>query len=255
MKNQRLSVTIIAKDEEDRIGKAIRSVTFADEVIVLDSGSEDKTVALCRSLGVRVVGTDWPGYVVQKNRALEYAKHNWVLSIDADEWVSDELAESIQMALAGNPEVIGFWVARRQRYLGRWINHCGWYPDRRIRLFRRSQCRWVGTDPHDRIEANGPTHRLSGDLLHESYRDIADHVSTINRYSSIFAREAQEQGRRARWWDLVFRPPLFFLKRYLLSLGFLDGIHGVVVCGMGAFYVLCRWVKLLELQRGLARHS
>ena len=255
MKEKGLSVTIIARDEEDRIADAIRSVGFADEIVVLDSGSRDGTVALCRSLGARVVETDWPGYVAQKNRALKHTTHEWVLSIDADERVSPGLAEAIKKALATDPPVSGFLVARRQRYLGRWIRFCGWYPDRRIRLFRRSRCRWGGTDPHDRVEADGPVRRLSGDLLHEPYRNLADHLATINRYSTIFAQQAQAQGRRARWWDLVFRPPLFFLKRYLLNLGFLDGIHGVLVCAMGAFSVLCRWAKLYELQMGMARNS
>ena len=254
MNSVRLSVTIISRDEEDRIGDAIRSVAFADEVVVLDSGSRDGTVALCRSLGARVVETDWPGHVAQKNRALEYATHDWVLSIDADERVTPELKDAIQKALSINPTVDGYSVSRRQRYLGRWIRFCGWYPDRRIRVFRRSRCRWGGVDPHDRIEMDGPVRSLSGDLLHLPYRNLSDHIMTINRYSSIFAREAHAQGRRARWWDLVFRPPLFFLRRYLLSFGFLDGIHGVLVCGMGAFYVLCRWMKLYELQRGLNRN-
>jgi glycosyltransferase involved in cell wall biosynthesis len=249
-----LSVTIISRDEEDRIGDAIQSVAFADEVVVLDSGSRDGTVALCQSLGARIVETDWPGHVAQKNRALEYATHDWVLSIDADERVTPELKNSIQKILSGNPPVDGYSVARRQRYLGRWIRFCGWYPDRRVRLFRRSRCRWGGIDPHDRIEVNGPVRSLSGDLLHLPYRDLSDHIATIDRYSSIFAREAHARGRRARWWDLVFRPPLFFARRYFLSLGFLDGIHGVLVCGMGAFYVLCRWMKLFELQRELNRN-
>jgi glycosyltransferase involved in cell wall biosynthesis len=255
MKGKGLSVAIIARDEADRIAEAIRSVRFADEIVVLDSGSKDDTVSISRSLGARVVETDWPGYVAQKNRALEHVTHDWVLSIDADERVSPELAVAIQRALADDPSVAGFRVARRQRYLGRWIRFCGWYPDLRIRLFRRNRCRWVGTDPHDRIEADGPVHRLKGDLLHEPFRDLADHLAKINRYSAIFAREAQAQGRRARWWDLTFRPPLFFLKRYLLNLGFLDGIQGMVVCAMGAFYILCRWAKLYELQKGLARSS
>jgi (heptosyl)LPS beta-1,4-glucosyltransferase len=255
MKDQGLSVTIIARNEEDRIADAIRSVLFADEIVVLDSGSTDGTVALSRSLGARVIETDWPGYVAQKNRALEFAKHDWVLSIDADERVSDELAKSIRTSLSKSPAVAGFWVARRQRYLGRWIRFCGWYPDRRIRLFRRTASRWVGTDPHDRIEVRGTAGRLSGDLLHIPYRSLSDHVDTINRYAAIFAKEAQSQGRRARWWDILFRPPFFFLKRYLLNLGFLDGVEGMIVCGMGAFHVLCRWAKLFELQKGLARHS
>jgi glycosyltransferase involved in cell wall biosynthesis len=248
-----LSVTIIARDEEDRIGDAIRSVSFADEIIVLDSGSRDATVSVSRSLGAQVIETDWPGYAEQKNRALGHARHDWVLSIDADERVSPELADSIRAVLADGPPSDGYAVARRQWYLGRWIRHCGWYPNRSIRLFRRSKSRWVGLELHERVEVDGTVGRLSGDLLHLSYRNLSDHLKTIDRYSTLFAQESRTRGRRARWWDLVFRPPLFFLKRYLLSLGFLDGVHGIIVCGMGAFYTLSRWSKLFELQRSPAR--
>ena len=247
--NPGLSVTIIARDEEDRIGDAIRSVAFADEIIVLDSGSRDGTASVCRSLGARVIETDWPGYVAQKNRALEQVRNDWILSIDADERVSPELAESIRSAMAGGSKADGFFVSRRQWYLGRWIRHSGWYPNRSIRLFRRGKCRWVGLELHERVEVDGTVGRLSGDLLHLPYRNLSDHLKTIDRYSTLFAREGRTRGRKARWWDLVFRPPLFFLKRYVLSLGFLDGVHGIIVCGMGAFYTLCRWSKLFELQR------
>ena len=255
MSGNNLSVTIITKNEEDRVGDAIRSVQFSDEIIVLDSGSCDGTVALCRSLGARVVETDWPGYVSQKNRALEYVTHEWVLSIDADERVTPELAKDIQKTLAKEVSVDGFMVNRRQWYLGRWIRHCGWYPDRRVRLFRRSRSKWSGTDPHDYIEVNGTSGVLTGDLIHYPYRDLSDHLDTINRYSTIFAREAYSQGRRTHWWDLIFRPPIFFVRRFILSRGFLDGLHGLLVCSMGAFYVLSRWMKLFELQRGCGRNS
>src|SRR3989304_303708 len=143
MKEKGLSVTIIARDEEDRIGDAIRSVGFGDEIVVLDSGSRDGTVALCRSLGARVVETDWPGYVAQKNRALKHTTHEWVLSIDADERVSPGLAEAIKKALAADPPVAGFLVARRQRYLGRWIRFCG----RGRPLFRPGRRRGGGHGP------------------------------------------------------------------------------------------------------------
>jgi glycosyltransferase involved in cell wall biosynthesis len=247
-----LSVTIIARDEEDRIGDAIRSVSFANEIIVLDSGSRDRTVSICRSLGARVIETDWPGYVTQKNRALDHVNHEWVLSLDADERVSPELAESIRTVLNDGPRSDGYAVARRQWYLGRWIRHSGWYPNRSVRLFRRGKGRWIGLELHERVELDGTVGRLSGDLLHLSYRNLSDHLKTIDRYSTLFAQEGRTRGRRARWWDLVFRPPLFFLKRYFLSLGFLDGVHGVIICGMGAFYTHCRWSKLFELQRSPA---
>ncbi len=241
-----LSVVIIARDEADRLPEAIRSVGFADEVLVLDSGSQDDTVALARDLGARVVETDWPGHVAQKSRAMGMARHDWVLSIDADERVSAPLAASVGRALEAEPLAAGFEVARRNHYLGRPLRAGGWYPDRRLRLVRRDRARWVGEDPHDLLEVDGPVERLTGDLDHHPYRDLAEHYGTIDRYTSRFV---QVTRARARWWDIVFRPPWRFFRGYLLQAGFLDGKTGLWVAWMGARYTATKWCRLHRAQR------
>jgi len=238
-----LSVVIIARDEADRIGDAVRSAAFADEVVVLDSGSTDGTPGVARALGARVVASDWPGHVAQKNRALAEAAHPWVLSLDADERVSPALAAAVRRALAEDPPVDGFSVARRNHWLGRAMRAGGWYPDRRLRLVRRARARWVGEDPHDRLEVGGPTARLEGDLEHHPYRSLGEHLATIDRYS---ARWAEVTRSRARWWDLAFRPPWRFVRGYLLQGGFRDGRAGLLVAALGALYTLLKWSRLAE---------
>lgn len=245
-----LSVTIIAKDEADRIGDAIRSVGFADEVVVLDSGSSDDTVAVARALGARVVQTDWPGYVAQKNRALVYASHDWVLGLDADERVGPTLAAQIQGVLAQErPAAHGYRFARLSWWEGAPIRHGSWYPDARVRLFDRTRARWTGLDPHDRVEVEGAVARLEGQLEHHPFRDIGEHLQQVDRYSALMSEGLHAAGTRARWWDLVFRPPLHIAKSFLLRAGFRDGVRGLAVAGLGATYVLLKWVRLWLRQR------
>ncbi len=241
-----LSVVIIARDEADRLPEAIRSVGFADEILVLDSGSADDTVAVARALGVRVIETDWPGHVAQKNRGLRDAEHAWVLSIDADERVSPALAASIIAVMAQEPAMAGFEIPRRNHYLGHPLRAGGWYPDRRLRLVRRDTARWVGVDPHDRLEVDGPTARLDGDLDHHPYRDAAEHVATIDRYTRRFV---EVTDARACWWDVALRPPWRFVRGYLLQGGFVDGGAGLRVAWMGARYTALKWRRLWQAQR------
>ena len=243
---EKLSVTIITKNEEARIADALRSVAFADEAVVVDCGSADRTVEIARGLGARVVHHDWPGHVAQKNYAVGHASHRWVLSLDADERVSPELAERVQNTLRA-PDAAGYRVRRRTWYLGRWIRHCGWYPDSRVRLFDRERARWGGIDPHDLVEVDGPVGTLDADLLHYSYDDIADHLRTIDGFTTIGARRYFELGRRAGVTDLLVRPPLAFLNKYVVKRGFLDGIPGLVVCLLHGYYVLLKYAKLWEL--------
>jgi glycosyltransferase involved in cell wall biosynthesis len=230
-----LSAVIIARDEEDRIESAIRSVAFADEVVVLDSGSTDGTVARAEALGARVVRTDWPGFVAQKNRALLEARGDWILSIDADERVTPALREGILSALRA-PSAAGYRVPRRNHWLGHALAHGHWYPDTKLRLARRERARWVGEDPHDRMEVDGPVADLAGDLDHVPYRSLAEHLATIDRYSALGAR-------RGGPIDIVGRPFWHFFSGYVLRLGFLDGVPGLVVHALGAVHVLLRWSR------------
>jgi glycosyltransferase involved in cell wall biosynthesis len=242
----KLSVCIVAMNEEDRIADCLRSVDFADEWIVIDSHSTDRTREVAEGLGARVIERDWPGHVQQKNFALEQAEYEWALCLDADERVSPELRSALLAALAGDTLPDGFEFARRTWYLGRWIRHGGWYPDRKLRLVRRAKARWGGTNPHDHLDVNGRVVRLPGDLLHYSYRSIGDHLRTINSFTTIAAREKHARGRRAGLLDLVGRPVWKFLRMYVLKAGFLDGVAGLVVAVTGSYYVFLKYAKLLE---------
>lgn len=230
-----LSAVIIARDEADRIEDAIRSVAFADECVVLDSGSTDDTVARARALGARVIETDWPGHVAQKNRGLAAARGDWILAIDSDERVTDALRASIVAALLA-PVADGFRTARRNHWLGHRLAHGAWYPDRRIRLARRERARWGGEDPHDVLVVEGSVADLAGDLDHHPYRNLAEHLATIDRYSAIGAR-------RGSWLDMLVRPLWHFVRNYVLRRGFLDGVPGLVVAALGAVYTLLKWSR------------
>ena len=245
-----LAVCVITLDEEDRIGDCLDSVAFADEIIVVDSGSTDRTVAIARERGARVVVRAWPGYVAQKNFALEQATADWVLCLDADERVSPQLAGEIRSAVAADPGALaGYRMPRKTLYLGRWIMHGGWYPDRKVRLVRRGRARWGGVDPHDRLEAQGAVGTLAGDLEHRTYRDIRDHLRTIDRFTSVSAGELHARGRSGAVAGMLLNAPAKFLKMYLLKAGFLDGVPGFVVAVLGSYYVFLKYAKLWELQR------
>ena len=249
----RLSVCIVAMNEEDRIADCLRSVDFADEWIVVDSHSTDRTREVAVDLGARVVERDWPGHVEQKNFAIDQAQHDWVLCLDADERISPELRASVLAALARNEQPDGFECARRTWYLGRWIRHGGWYPDRKLRLFRRSRGRWGGTNPHDHVFVEGGVERLDGDILHYSYRSLSDHLKTIDSFTTIAAREKLARGRTAGLLDLVGRPSWKLLRMYVLKGGFLDGVPGLVVAVTGSFYVFLKYAKLREMTAAARR--
>lgn len=249
-----LSAVIIAKDEADRIEPCLRSVAFCDEIVVLDSGSSDDTVAICRAHGATVIETDWPGYVAQKNRALEHATHDWVLSLDADERVDDALRTAIEALRTGALQQPGtprcYAVTRKTFHLGRWIRHGGWYPEWRARLFDKGHVRWAGVDPHDRIETDGPVVRIrEGNLEHFSYRSLDDHLRQMNRFTRIAADEMYARGRRATLASVLLRPAWHFFHMYILRLGFLDGRAGFTLAKLDAWYVFLKYTKLWERVR------
>jgi glycosyltransferase involved in cell wall biosynthesis len=245
-----LSVVIITLDEADRLPSAIASVPFAAEVVVLDCGSRDGTVEVARGLGARVLELDWPGHVAQKNRALAEAVGPWILALDADERLSPELRASIERLLLTDPTEDGFVVTRRNLYLGRPLRAGAWYPDARVRLVRKGTARWVGPDPHDRLVVDGSRGRLEGDLVHDPYRSIGEHLRTIEVYS---ARFADVETRRAHAWDLLLRPPWSFCRSYFLKMGVRDGVRGLLLAGLGAFYTLLKWTRLYLAQNELRK--
>ena len=245
-----VSACIVARDEEDRLGDCLSSLRWCDEILVVDSHSDDRTREIAAAAGARVIERDWPGHVAQKEFAIREAQNDWVFCIDADERVSPELEKEI-MALrdAGFPDAAGFSVPRVSKYLGRWIRHGTWYPDIKLRLFDRRRGRWGGRDPHDRVEVEGPIVRLRGELLHLPYRSLEEHLITIDRYTTIMARELHAEGRRAHLSDLALRPAARFFVYYVLRGGWLDGWRGLLMASLAAHYVRIKYAKLWILDR------
>lgn len=244
---EKISATIICKNEERNIQRCLQHLDFVDEIVVVDSGSEDRTLEICKRFTDRVMYHPWPGYIEQKNYALEQATHEWVLSLDADEVVSPELKEDILDALRNDQgKYDGYRVNRHVYYLGRWINHC-WYPEYKIRLFKKCKGRWVGKNLHERVELNGKYRDLKGDLEHYTYRNISQHLHTIDSFSSLGADGKFEEGKSARLLDLVFNPMFRFLKLYVLKRGFLDGMPGFIIAVLGSYYCFLKYAKLWEM--------
>jgi glycosyltransferase involved in cell wall biosynthesis len=244
-----VSVTIITRNEASNIDACLASVAWADERLVVDCGSTDDTVARAMSAGARVVVRDWPGYAAQKNVAAAEAKHDWILSIDADERVTPELADDIRRALAGEPSAAGYRVPRVTFHLGRWIRTTDWYPDPQLRLYDRRRARWQIRRVHESVIADGPVERLTHELQHFAYRDIAHHHATMDRYTTLAAEEMFDAGRRAGFFDLAVHPPAAFLRNYVLRRGVLDGTPGLIVSAMNAHYVFLKFAKLWALAR------
>jgi len=244
----KLSVTIITQDEQANIERAIKSVLFADEIVVVDSGSSDKTCEIAAKYTDRVVFNEWPGHIKQKQFAVDAASNDWILSIDADEEISEPLGQKIKELFSGELEVDAFNVNRRSFYLGRWIYHSGWYPDKRIRIFNRKKAKWGGYNPHDWVECEGVVKHINHDILHYTYKNASDHLATINKYTSIMAQQLYQEGKKANGLDLIFRPFFAFWKKLFLKCAFLDGYPGLVIAYSTALSVLFKYVKLRELQ-------
>jgi glycosyltransferase involved in cell wall biosynthesis len=246
----KISATVVCGNEEANIAACLESVRWCDELVVVDSLSSDRTAEIARGYTERVIQRPWAGYVAQKQFALEQAAGDWVLSLDADERCTPELRDSIRASLpeADARGLAGFEVRRHVFYLGRWIDHGGWYPDWKLRIVRRGRARWTGVDPHDRLEADGPVGRLHADLVHHTYRDFAEHLRTVDRFASVVADEWRKEGRRFSLLDAVLHPPAKFLECYVWKRGFLDGWPGFVIAATSAFYVFAKQVKLREQQ-------
>lgn len=239
---------------------ALQSVSFVDEIIVVDSHSTDQTrsVALAfaeqgRKSGngpaLRLIERDWPGHIGQKNHALQQATHDWVLCIDADERVSATLRQEVEEVLSREtPKAVGYTMPRKTYYLGKWICRGGWYPDRKLRFFRKQSGSWSGTNPHDHVFVTGEVKHFSGALEHYSYPDMQSHIRTINSYTDIFARERLDKGLRFPVLRAVFHPLGKFLRMYVLKQGFREGTAGFIVAVLGAFYVFLKYAKLWELR-------
>jgi glycosyltransferase involved in cell wall biosynthesis len=246
----RLSVTIVAWNEEERLRACLESVTWSDEIVVIDGESTDKTVALAREFTERVWVRPWPGFAAQKNFALEQAAGDWVLALDADERVTPELRARITGILAddaaGRPVADGYHVPRRNIFWGVWVRHGGLYPDHQLRFFRRRAGRFVSDAVHESVRVEGQVETLGEPLLHHSYRSLEDFVQRSNRYSTLAAGEWIRRGKRAGLAGLIFRPLGRFLSMDLIQRGFLDGWRGFVLAVLYADYVFLRMAKAWE---------
>jgi glycosyltransferase involved in cell wall biosynthesis len=244
----KLSVTVIARDEAENIARALESVTWADELIVVDAQSTDQTAAVARRFTDRVVVREWPGYIAQKNYAASLARHDWILSLDADEVVTPALAEEIRTTLAEAPAAAAYRMPRVTWHLGRWIRTTDWYPDYQLRLYDRRAARWAGRYVHESVTVDGSIGALRSELQHYPYRNISDHLETIDRYTTYAARQMRESGQRSNILQIAGHPPLAFLRNYLARGGIRQGTAGFVISTLNAYYVFLKFAKLRELQ-------
>ncbi len=252
MSDTTISAYIITKDEAKNIARAIESVRWMDEIIVLDSGSTDSTVEIAERMGAKVYNEPFRGFVAQKNRAMDLCGSVWTFNIDADEEMTPALRESIGRRVVSSRDTSPCWfeVSRKTWYMGRWMRHCGWYPEHRARLCRKGKAKWTGEMLHERLEGEGRPGRLEGDLLHRPYADLGAHVKRIDRYSDLWAGGEFARGRTAHAGHLVTRPVARFLKMYVLKGGFLDGAAGFAASMMGAWYAFMKYARLYERSRG-----
>jgi len=250
-----LTATIITLNEERNLPRALASVaSVADEVVVVDSGSRDRTLEIARERGARVFERRWTDYSDQKNFAAAQAANDWILSLDADEELSPALRDEIARWKQSAPEADAYEMPRMARYLGRWIEHCGWYPDRKRRLYRRGRARFVGA-LHESLVVDGAVGRLRSDLLHYTFDSLEQHEAQVERYTQLAARLLYAGGHRAWLLPSLFAPAWTFLRTYVFQQGFRDGTHGWLIAHMAARYVWLKYVKLRVLTYEAARES
>ncbi|MBP8273235.1 MAG: glycosyltransferase family 2 protein [Acidobacteria bacterium] len=241
-----VSAIVITLNEAAHIEACLASLAWADERLVVDSGSTDDTVAIAERCGARVIMNTWPGYSAQKNFAADRAVHDWIVSVDADERVTPELAVEMQRVMASPGDRAGFRVPRVTFHLGRWMRCTDWYPDYQLRLYDRRRATWNGRRVHESVTASGPVGQLTHELQHFAYRDIAHHLDTINKYTTLAAEHMHAEGRRTNYAELLLHPPAAFLRNYLLRGGITAGVPGLIVSSMNAYYVFLKFAKLAE---------
>ena len=245
-----VTATVIAKDEADAIADALKSLSWADEIVVVDAESTDDTVAIARRFTERVYVRPWSGYVDQKNYAASLATHDWIFSLDADERVPADLAAEIRALLGADPPAAGYRMPRVSFHLGRWMRTTDMYPDYQLRLYDRRNAHWDGLHVHESVKVErGSTGYLEHELEHFPYRDLSEHLIRMDRYTTLAARQMFEKGERTTRLELLFHPPVAFLRNYVLKRGFRDGKAGLIISLVNSYYVMLKFAKLWELQR------
>ncbi len=239
----KITATIITFNEERNIARAIESLRCCDEILIVDSGSTDRTTELAENLGARVIEANWRGYAGQKNWAAEQASHDWILSLDADETLSEALEAEIWNLKKSGPRYDGYTMPRLARYMGRWILHSGWYPDRKLRLYDRRQAKWVGNYVHESVDVSGRVGHLQSNLLHFTCESLSEHIKTMERYTTLAAQELAARRIKVPLHRVLFSPPWAFLQSYVLNRGFLDGPEGLTISYMAAFYTFLKYTK------------
>ena len=248
---KKISAAIITCNEEDKIARALESLEeVADEIVVVDSGSRDRTLEICREHGAIVNYNEWPGYREQKQLATNLTRFEWVLSLDADEEVSRELRDEILEWKSGpETEADGYYIPRMTRLMGRWIRHTTWYPDWQLRLFRKDRGEWQGLNIHESFVTEGKVSRMSGHILHYTYSDVSEYLVQLEKFTNLAAEDYLARGKKTGFFRLLFSPPAVFLKNYLLKAGFLDGKAGFVASWFSAVSTFFKILKTEELKK------
>ncbi len=246
---QPISATVITYNEEHNIREALQSLSWVDEIIVVDSGSSDGTLEICRGFTDKIFHRRWTGYVDQKNYAVDRASNDWIFSLDADERPSPELCGEIKALAREGFSKPGYRIPRVAFFMGRWIRHGDWYPDYQLRLFDRNRGRWEGGHVHESVRINEQPAILKGEIQHFTYRNLSDYLRRLEIYSDLAALDYRQRGRSATPWSLLGNPAGAFIKSYLLNRGLLDGMPGFIVAVMGSVSVFFKYAKLYELQR------
>jgi len=239
----KISATIITYNEERNLPRAIESLRCCDEIVVVDSGSTDRTMEIAEKLGARAIDSPWPGYAKQKNLAAEKAAYDWILSIDADESLSEALEAEIWQLKKNGPRFDGYTMPRMAKYLGRWIRHSGWYPDRKVRLYDRRKGQWQGAYVHESVKVDGRVGHLQANLLHFTCDSLSEHLKTMDGYTTLAAQQLLSTDEKVTWGRLILEPPWTFFRTYVLKLGFLDGVEGLAIANMAALYNFVKYAK------------
>lgn len=244
-----VTAILITRDEEQDLPRALASLTPADEIVVVDSGSTDRTCEIARRQGARVIARAWTDYSDQKNFAAAQAQWDWVLNLDADEELSPRLQAELRRWKEESPAAVAYAMPRKARYLGRWILHSGWYPDHKLRLYRRDRARFVGR-LHESLAVEGSVARFQGEIYHHTFRSLSEHLNQVNAYTTLAAEHLFADGRRRWLLPLLFSPPWMFLRTYLLKQGFRDGYRGWLIASLAAFSSFLKFAKLGLLSHG-----